>query len=249
MTTKEFFWTPKNYHNRSLNEMAKSITEYNTALLINRGYNIVYAGNGVEAHEEQAEIGRLFPTTDITDTVKDVHIVNDIFNFNLYFSKNNDGRITIPGEHYKTFDCLVSLAVEGKVETDPTDVGLIGNHYVIDISPTAIHESMGIYKSVSSYTQVDIFNTEKLKEFLATCEGTKGFFVVSNCFLYMVNSLIYDVKLRLEMQNQFIKVLANDKIDWYVEMDSADGTFFNCVRAKDIQNKQLDKRFKALPWI
>jgi hypothetical protein len=250
MSQKEFFWLHRDYHNRSLNEMAKSITEYNTAFLLNRGYEVFYCTNGAESHLEQAEVGSLFPTSELSYTVKDTHIVNDIFNFNVYFTKNTEDRIHIPGEHFKTFDCLVSLAAGDKVDKNPIDIGLLGNnHYVIDISPTAIHKSMGIYKEVSSYSQLDIFNPDELKKFLATCKGTKGFFVVSNCFLYSVSALIYDVKLRLQMQNQFIEILANDKIDWYVEMDSADGEFFNCVRAKDIQNKKLDKRFEALPWI
>jgi hypothetical protein len=230
--------------------MAKSITEYNTAFLLNKWYEVFYCANGAESHLEQAEVGSLFPTTDLDYTVKDIHIVNDIFNFNAYFTKNTEDRIQVPGEHYKTFDCLVSLAAGDKVDKNPIDIGLLeDNHYVVDISPTAIHKSMGIYKEISSYTQLDIFNDYELKKFLSTCKGTKGFFVVSNCFLYCVSALIYDVKLRLEMQNKFIEILANDKIDWYVEMDSADGEFFDCVRAKDIQNKKLDKRFKALPWI
>jgi hypothetical protein len=250
MSQKEFFWLHRDYHNRSLNEMAKSITEYNTAFLLNKGYEVFYCTNGADPQLEQAEIGSLFPTTDLDYTVKDTHIVNDIFNFNVYFTKNTEDRIQVPAKHYKTFDCLVSLAAGDKIDKNPIDIGLLGNnHYVIDISPTAIHKSMGIYKAITSYNQLDIFNTTELKQFLATCKGTKGFFVVSNCFLYSVSALIYDVKLRLQMQNQFIEILANDKIDWYVEMDSADGEFFNCVRAKDIQNKKLDKRFKALPWI
>lgn len=249
MEQKEFFWIHKDYNNRSLNQLAQSVTEYNTAFLVNQGYDIFYCTNGVDTHLEQCEIGVLFPNT-LDYTVKDLHIVNDIFNFNVYFTKNTEDRITVPFEHFNSFDCLVSLASGNKVETNPLDIGLVGsNHYVIDVSPTAIHQSMGIYKNVSMYKQLDIFNIDDLKKFLSTCDGTKGMFVVSNCFLYMVSSLIYDVKTRLKIQNEFIKVLAEDKIDWYVEMDSADGEFFNCVRAKDIQNKQLDKKFKGLPWI
>jgi hypothetical protein len=88
-----------------------------------------------------------------------------------------------------------------------------------------------------------------VKEFLKTCKGTRGFFVVSNCFCYIVNSLLYDVNLRLKIQNEFINVLANDDIEWYVSMFSADGTYYRCDRAIDIQNKILDKNFKELPWI
>jgi hypothetical protein len=51
------------------------------------------------------------------------------------------------------------------------------------------------------------------------------------------------------MQNEFIAILAHDKIDWYVTMFTADGTYYPCVRAKDIQDKKLDERFKILPWI
>jgi hypothetical protein len=250
MDRREFFWIHRDYNNRSLNQLAQSVTEYNTALLLNKGYDVAYCYNTPDDHLESAEIGTLFPNTESALTVEAVYAVNDIFNFNLYFSQNTEDRISVPDEHLNTFDCLVSLAAGNKIENNPIDIGLTSsNHYVIDISPTAIHKSNEIYKHISSYTQVDIFNTDALKQFLSSCKGTKGFFVASNCFLYMVNSLIYDVKLRLKMQNQFIEILANDKIDWYVEIDSADGKFFNCARAKDICNKELNEKFKALPWI
>jgi hypothetical protein len=51
------------------------------------------------------------------------------------------------------------------------------------------------------------------------------------------------------MQNELIDILANDKIDWYVFINTADGISYPCVSAKELQNKKLDNRFKILPWI
>ena len=243
---KKFCWLSKDYHNNGINELAKRLTEYQTADLLGSGYtDILYSDVPIDPAIKQETIGKLL----LDYTVADSHIVNDIFNFNLYFTKNTESQIDC-GSHRGSFDCLVSLASGNMIETNPIDVGLTThNHYVIDISPTAIHKSALIYKEISEFTQLDIFNITAVKEFLSTCHGTKGFFVVSNCFCYIVSSLIHDVKLRLEMQNKFIDILANDKIDWYVKMLSADGKFYECIQAKKIVNQQLDERFKVLPWI
>jgi hypothetical protein len=246
MQEKRFFWLYKDYKNRSLNELAKSLAEYNTAQLFLKGYDVYFSKEELK-DVWQAEIGDLF--LDGKMSVNDLYLINDIINLNVYFSKNNEDRISISDDLKGTFDCLVSLAAGSRIETNPVDINLQGNHYIIDVSPTALHKSFGLYKDVTSYTQLDIFNTESVKNFISTCEGTKGLFTVSNCFLYMANSLVYDVKARLDAQNKFIEVLANDKIEWYVEIVTADGLFYNCVPAKDILNKELDKRFEVLPWI
>jgi hypothetical protein len=245
MTTNTFTWIHKEYPNDSLKNLAKRVTEYHTACLFSTDSSVEYhyEGDGIE-------IGRLFLNPQAPKfTIEDIHVLNDLFNFNVYFTENTEDR-TIANADTGEFDCLVSLASGDKVNTNPEDIGLKnGNHYVIDISPTAIHKALNIYKNISSFTQLDIFNPTAVKEFLNTCKGTRGLFTVSNCFLYVVSSLIYDVQLRLDLQNKFIQVLADDKIEWYVNMLGADGTNYSFVRAKDIVNKQLDTKFKILPWI
>jgi hypothetical protein len=253
---KKFYWIDKDYQNESLNNLAKRVVEYNTANLISYGFEITYSKEIPADGSPYAEVGKI-EVSDQADekgfdhSVADVNVINDIFNYNLYFVNNTEDPLMIKDELKGTFDCLVSLAAGDMIERNPEIIGLIGsNHYVIDISPTAIHKSMNLYKDLpTGFIQVDIFNTDAVKEFLKTCKGTKGFFVVSNCFCYIVNSLLYDVNLRLKIQNEFIDILANDKIEWYVSMFSADGTYYHCDRAIDIQNKILDKNFKELPWI
>lgn len=248
---KKFYWIEKDYHNDSLNNLAKRVTEYNTAELIANNYNVFYSESLPDDLSEYADVGKLSIRKENVYTVNDIPIINDIFNYNLYFINNTEHRLIIPEEQKGTFDCLVSLAAGNMIETNIEDIGLVtDNHYVIDISPTAIHKSIGLYKDLSKdFSLVDIFDEIALKSFLSTCEGSKGFFVVSNCFCYVVNSLIYDVRLRLQMQNKFIKILAEDKIDWYVSILTADGISYNCVRAKDITDKNLDDRFNIFPWI
>jgi hypothetical protein len=139
------------------------------------------------------------------------------------------------------------------IENNPLDIGLVGeNHYVIDISPTALHKMLGLnlYKETrEQFINLDIFNKHAVDEFLNNCKGTRGFFAISNCFMYIVNSLIYDVNIRLKIQNTLIERLASDKIEWYVTINSADGIFYPCVKASDIVNKKLDNRFGVFPWI
>jgi hypothetical protein len=251
---KKFYWVEKDYCNRSLNGLAQRLAEYFTADLLLAEYDVGYLTQ-VPVNAEYAMVGQVGISAKAREKnfgflVSDTHLINDIFNYNIYFPQNTE-ILDIAPELKGTFDCLVSLAAGKMIETNPVDVGLTTtNHYVIDISPTAIHKSMDLYKNtVTNFIQLDIFNGDAVKSFLNTCKGTKGFFVVSNCFRYIVNSLLYDVELRLQMQNKFIKILADDKIDWYVTMFTADGTYYPCVRARDIQDKQLDERFKVLPWI
>ena len=259
MSKQKFYWVNHDYHNDSLNSLAKRITEFHTGSLYSSDIEIHYTDAAPEG-ELNTTIGILFLSLgdsskkDMQDvlrhTVKDVHIINNMMNFNIYFEYNTEDRIKVPEQHVATFDCLVSLAAGEKVKQNPIDIGLTNNnHHVIDISPTAIHKSLGLYRETSSYTQLDIFNTSAVKAFLETCSGTKGFFVVSNCFMYYPTSLLYDVKVRLDIQNKFIETLANDKIDWYVDMISADGEIYECASVKDIRNKQLNEKFKVLPWI
>jgi hypothetical protein len=66
---------------------------------------------------------------------------------------------------------------------------------------------INILNNLNESDKLDIFNEVAVDNFLSKCEGTRGFFVISNCFMYIVNSLIYDVNLRLKIQNQFIKQL------------------------------------------
>lgn len=247
---KKFYFIDTDYQNDSLNSLARRVTEYNTAELVSHGDEVAVVASPIPNTEYQ-ETGKLSLRAEVPFTVRDLHIINDLFNYNLYFVKNRDDRFAVPKDLKGSFDCLVSLAAGNMIDTNVEDIGFTnGNHYVVDISPTAIHQSMGIYKETRcEFRQLDIFNAESLKEFLDSCVGTKGFFVVSNCFMYIVNALLYDVTLRLEAQNKFIKILSEDKIDWYVNILTADGIYYQCVRAKDIVDKKLDDRFKALPWI
>jgi len=251
---KKFYWVEKDYNNRSLNGLAQRLAEYFTADLFLEEYTVEYTTE-IPTDAEYAMIGQAGISAKAREKnfsflVSDTYLINDIFNYNIYFPQNTE-KLDIAPEMKGTFDCLVSLGAGEMIGTNPIDIGLTtDNHYVIDISPTAIYKSMGLYKdTVTSFIQLDIFNCDAVKNFLSTCNGTRGFFVVSNCFRYIISSLLYDVELRLKMQNDFINILANDKIDWYVTIFTADGTYYSCVRAKDIQDKKLDERFKVLPWI
>lgn len=251
---KKFYWVHKDYKNDGLNSLARRVTEHNTADLLLSNREVHYRYELPDDDTECRDVGLIQlcePQSKFPYTVQDVHVVNDIFNYNLYFKNNTEPDIEIPDKLKGTFDCLVSLAAGQMIEINSKETEIYnGNHYVIDISPTAIHKTMGLYKdNVSDFQQLDIFNTDAVKDFLRSCKGTKGLFHVSNCFNYIVNSLIYDVNYRLEIQNRFIDALVEDKKEWYVSMYSADGTFYQCVNAEEVMNKKLDERFGVLPWI
>ena len=247
---KKFYFVNTDYQNESLNNLAKRITEYNMAELIGNDREAEFVDDAPTDSEYQ-EIGKLSLRPYVPFTVKDLYVLNDIFNYNIYFEQNTSGRIEVPDELKGTFDCLVSLSAGDSIVNNPIDIGLTNdNHNIIDISPTAIHKMMGIYKENNyKFTELDIFNDEAVGKFLDSCTGTRGFFVVSNCFMYVINALIYDVNLRLDAQSKFLKRLSQDKIEWYVNIVSADGIFYSCVKASDLVDKKLDTRYNIFPWI
>ena len=253
-----FYWVHKDYNNESLNAMARRLTEHNTANLICSNKTVHYVYQPPTDTTEYSEVGiiQLPDGSNNKDvsfpyTVQDVHVINDIFNYNLYFVNNTEPRLQIDQSLKGTFDCLVSLGAGSAAENNPIDCGLTtDNHYVIDISPTAIHKTMNLYKdTASAFEQLDVFNIQDVKAFLKRCQGSRGLFVVSNCFNYLVNSLLYDVSIRLELQNKFIDALVEDDKEWYVSIYTADGTHYHCVKASEIKDRKLDKRFEVLPWI
>jgi len=252
---KKFYWVHKDYNNESLNSLARRVTEYNTADLLADNFQVCYTETVPTDGSDYAYIGKLQIVGGVLDhfpyTVEDIHIVNDIFNYNLFFKQNTEDQLIIPNEMKGTFDCLVSLAAGQMVEMHPKEIGLAtDNHYIIDISPTAIHQTMNLYKDVTSqFELLDIFNIDHVKEFLKKCKGTCGLFVVSNCFNYIVSSLLYDVEMRLHLQNKFIQALIDDDKEWYVTIFSADGSNYSLTKAEDISNKQLNTGFEVLPWI
>lgn len=253
---KKFYWVDKDYQNNSLNNLARNLTEYYTADLLSQGYEVEYSVEVPTDESEYQPIGKLGINSKAYKKgfdycVSDVHIINSIVNYNLYFKNNTEDKLIIPEKLKGTFDCLISLASGDMIETNPIELKFLGNnHHVIDISPTAIHQSMGIYReSVSSFKQVDLFNKLAIKNFINECQGTRGFFVVSNCFFYIISSLLYDVQMRLKMQNNLIEILANDKIEWYVSIYTADGEHHHCVEASKLVDKSLDERFYIFPWI
>lgn len=242
MTDKKFNWVEHDYNNDSINNLSRNITEFNTAMLYSKGIEVTY-NQGPEGFQ----IGTLFPNQ-APFTVNDINIVNKILNYNIYFKSNTEDRVNLPKEHYGTFDALVCLASGDKSQTTLDDIGLQGKQYIIDISPTAIHESI-IHKNKSEHMQVDLFDAICVKDFLTKVEGTKGLFIVSNCFLYVISSLVYDTKKRYELQNDLLKVLAEDKIDWYVEIVTVDGKYYNCISAQELIDIGIDKKMEILPWM
>jgi hypothetical protein len=148
---KKFYWIHKDYQNESLNNLARRMVEYNTADLLSNGYEVFYTDTIPTDGSEYEYAGKLaVGNFSIDYSVADIPVINDMFNYHLYFPTNTQDPLRIPADVKGTFDCLVSLAAGNMIETTPIDIGLQGaNHYVIDISPTAIHKSMGLYKELS----------------------------------------------------------------------------------------------------
>lgn len=238
---QRFYWIHKDYSNPSLNYISQRLVEFHTAGLIQL-YDVEYVFDNNE-FENFAEVGRIFLNKDYT--VQDLHILNSIMNYNVYFKINTEPDIELK-EDIPLLDCFVSMA-SGEVKNKKL---LNLNRYIIDISPRAL-EFTKDFLSIpeSNFFKLDVFDKEQVKNFLSTVKGKVGLMYISNCFLYIPNCMLYDINLRIKKQNEFLTVLKNDKIRWYVNMVSANGETFSNVDVNSIPEIVLDDRFKALPWL
>lgn len=248
-----FTWVVKDYNNRSLNNLSKNITEYNTTMLLNKGFNVQFA-DSVPTKGKYAAYGTLFADTPIDYyTVEDIKVVNFLSEHDVYFKHNTEEIIEI-GSHKGTYDCLVSLAAGNSPVKLINQIGEVKKHYIVDISTTAIKETTQYFneffiKEKTEFEQLDFFNLDNVKQFLSKINGSKGLIIISNCFCYAPTSLLYDTKLRLKHQNALMELLANDKIEWYVDILTADGITYRNILAKDLVNQKIDKRLNIIPWI
>lgn len=250
---EKFTWVSKDYGNRSLDNLSKNITEYNTTMLLTKGFDIQFA-DSAPVEGKHAVYGTLFVDTPIDHyTVKDIKVVNFLSEHNVYFKHNTEEIIDV-GHHKGTYDCLVSLAAGASPIELIDRIDPIKKHYIVDISTTAIKETNSYFKELfikekTEFEQLDFFNLDNVKQFLSKLEGSKGLIIISNCFCYAPTSLLYDTKLRLKHQNDLMDVLANDKIEWYVDILTADGITHRNVLAKDLVNQSMNKQLNIIPWI
>jgi hypothetical protein len=224
-------WKHIDYNNDSLNSIARNIAEYHTAHALKVKYSTT---KGVP-------LGTIF--LDDNHTVENISVLNSILNYNVYFKKNTE----VPLKTIIDPDCVVALA------SGDTPSQLLAKHtYVIDISPMALEKTKEKYNidvaKSYNYNQVDLFDIPAVKKFLTKCQGNVGLFCLSNVFLYFPNCVMFDAKARLKKQNELISLLAQDKIKWYVDMITVNGTYIQTL-ASELVDMTLDDKFKVLPWI
>jgi|TARA_B110000444_G_scaffold255727_1_gene290659 hypothetical protein len=224
-------WKHIDYNNDSLNSIARNIAEYHTAHALKVKYSTT---KGVP-------LGTIF--LDDKHTVENISVLNSILNYNVYFKKNTE----VPLKTIIDPDCVVALA------SGDTPSQLLAKHtYVIDISPMALEKTKEKYNidvaKSYNYNQVDLFDIPAVKKFLTKCQGNVGLFCLSNVFLYFPNCVMFDAKARLKKQNELISLLAQDKIKWYVDMITVNGTYIQTL-ASELVDMTLDDKFKVLPWI
>ena len=224
-------WKHIDYNNDSLNSIARNIAEYHTAHALKVKYSTT---KGVP-------LGTIF--LDDKHTVENISVLNSILNYNVYFKKNTE----VPLKTIIDPDCVVALA------SGDTPSQLLAKHtYVIDISPMALEKTKEKYNidvaKSYNYNQVDLFDIPAVKKFLTKCQGNVGLFCLSNVFLYFPNCVMFDAKARLKKQNELISLLAQDKIKWYVDMITVNGTYVQTL-ASELVDMTLDDKFKVLPWI
>ena len=224
-------WKHIDYNNDSLNSIARNIAEYHTAHALKVKYSTT---KGVP-------LGTIF--LDDKHTVENISVLNSILNYNVYFKKNTE----VPLKTIIDPDCVVALA------SGDTPSQLLAKHtYVIDISPMALEKTKEKYNidvaKSYNYNQVDLFDIPAVKKFLTKCQGNVGLFCLSNVFLYFPNCVMFDAKARLKKQNELISLLAQDKIKWYVDMITVNGTYIQTL-ASELVDMTLDNKFKVLPWI
>jgi len=222
-------WKEVDYKNNSLNNIARNITEFHTG---NCQGDISYSKT------EGTPIGTIF--LEEKYTVKDMAILNSLLNYNVYFRKNTEQTLKTDLKP----DCAVVLASGNTVDQIESKY-----MYVIDISPKALQNHQKAFNMTSTeYYELDVFDLEEVRKFLRKCKGETGLFCLSNIFLYLPNCIMFDAKARLTRQNKLMQVLAEDKIEWYVDMCTVNGIYFQAP-ARELVDMKLDDKFKVLPWI
>lgn len=237
----KFYWIHKEFSNPSLNNISQRLVEFNTAILLN-DFEVYYSYEDND-YEFKADVGTIFLNQPYT--VSDVDIINSIMNYNVYFKTNTEPDIVLEKD-IENLDCFVSMAA-GQVQNEKL-INL--KRYIIDISPRALEFSKK-FLSVpeSNFYQVDLFSSKQVEEFLNKIEGNTGLIFISNCFLYIPNCILFDINLRIQKANEFLNLLRNDKINWYVNMVTPNGNSLYNISVSEVQDIKLDERFKILPWI
>jgi hypothetical protein len=239
---KKFYWIHKDYNNASLNQIAQRLVEYHTSELL-ENFDVKYTYEN-KRYKNSAVVGTIF--LDDTYSVNDQHIINSIMNYNVYFKQKTEDFKKLSDRTIQHLDFIVSLA-SGTLQKECLERL---NNYVIDISPTAIEKTRE-YLDIpeSNYYQLDLFNIEKVEQFLKSIDGKIGFIDISNCFCYLPSSILFDIDLRINKLNQFLKCLQQDSRIWYINLTTPNGDQYSNVNVKDIPEIKIDDRFKVLPWI
>lgn len=237
----KFYWIHKEFSNPSLNNLSQRLVEFNTAILLN-DFEVYYSYEDND-YEFKADVGTILLNQPYT--VADVDIINSIMNYNVYFKTNTEPDIVLE-KNIENLDCFVSMAA-GQVQNKKL-INL--KRYIIDISPRALEFSKK-FLSVpeSNFYQVDLFSLKQIEEFLNKVEGNTGLIFISNCFLYIPACILFDINLRIQKANEFLNLLRNDKINWYVNMVTPNGDSLYNVPVSEVQDIKLDERLKILPWI
>ena len=101
---KKFYWIHKDYQNESLNNLARRLVEYNTADLLSNGYDVFYTDTIPTDGSEYEYAGKLaVGNFSMAYSVADIPVINDIFNYNLYFPTNTQDPLRIPVDVKGTF--------------------------------------------------------------------------------------------------------------------------------------------------
>jgi hypothetical protein len=125
--------------------------------------------------------------------------------------------------------------------------------YVVDISSTSLEKCQSLIKSKDypidkfKFVLLDLFNVEQVTEFLKQFTHGTGLWFASNIFNYLTTALIYDYRVRYQLQQDFIRLLFNQSATWFVSMSN--------VNADIIKNKSVSDllicdmiNLKILPW-
>lgn len=152
---------------------------------------------------------------------------------------------------------LISLNMSKKIieewDTKEDLNQFVNKHKLIDndILYFGKHDYHGKLKKHSKYkfVYVDLFDIDSVKKCLNSLEGTNGLWLASNIFNYITTSMLYDVQLRHEIQQQFINLLANDKINWDIGLNTAGSGAFKNESAKTLSDIKIYEGLKVLPWV
>jgi len=275
----KFGWVINSIDNRSIENLCFNLTEYVTAELLSQNIKVEIFKSKQDAIDNNvnmfAEIGTLFSDSiydqlnkdtiafdintseflifDQYNILKNLHRINEAVDHRNFFVENTEEFENTYIDKGIIYDCCVCSAAGDTPNKILNSVNLKPESiiYVVDINSQALELAKTKIKNLSQFrfVHIDLFDTDRVKEFLKSVTSKNNLWFVSNIFNYVNTSLIYNYDLRFHKQQEFINLLASENTDWDISIYTTDCRGFQNTPSRQLSELKSTIDLKILPWV